>query len=818
MDTQDDFGSLFEGMVLIDPFHVSSSDDLPPPPAPAPAPAPRTLDHEDVYPPQSQQSHSHPLDENLFSDLSVVHDPASSESLPSTPPPATQSDAHPPSTISRHVSRKKKRGLRIGYGREVVASASSSTQKLSPSQSDPPPPHSFQFRDDPNDRSSPAHDSPKLPPSGTPDESCPQQPDTSRPSNHPPLDIHLDSSRTSHRSKQPPLDPRPESPSSPHRIDLTDAPAERVQGDSPQLVTDNATQRLEEEVVNDDSLQAKNLLEPLEMEHGNISDEGELQFIKARISNRLHQIREMAASVSGQKKEFAKKRRKAADKVNLASASYKQLEKELDESCEAEDFERAEKVSEKLAMAEKEKEALLNELRETEADCDSIDLKLQEVLELQIAAEEEAASLLKEFAKDAADRANFVLRNAEEFSSVGMKEWLSSTEALEAKKIELDIESQLLKEAQSGLKDLIERSVKDDTLEKEVLLKKRAVLTEELENLLALVKLKEAEISENDQNIEIVDTRIAGVLSGFQEAQSTLDAKHDDLHSALSLLESESAALLLKKKQVENYLSLEEDKRSKLKELINISMNDAEEWQELVKLRRSLAASVLKCREDKIQFAKSEEQISEEVQILRQQVSAARTSLQELSASRASIQQDIVSYKHKVSFIEKRGPELEAEKKVAATARNFKEAGRIAAEAKTLNIEKENIMVKMDEATSKLARVEAEVQETIDEIQKKEELILLKQREAALATCKRLQLVAAGARAEGSAAHEISDPEEAAIFLAEAESAEREATKLEETYGFMVEERSKVTKNFVSMALIASLSRTQLTEMTHSGV
>jgi hypothetical protein len=37
-----------------------------------------------------------------------------------------------------------------------------------------------------------------------------------------------------------------------------------------------------------------------------------------------------------------------------------------------------------------------------------------------------------------------------------------------------------------------------------------------------------------------------------------------------------------------------------------------------------------------------------------------------------------------LSFIDKRGPELEAEKKVAAASRNFKEEGRIAAEAKEL--------------------------------------------------------------------------------------------------------------------------------------
>jgi hypothetical protein len=58
-----------------------------------------------------------------------------------------------------------------------------------------------------------------------------------------------------------------------------------------------------------------------------------------------------------------------------------------------------------------------------------------------------------------------------------------------------------------------------------------------------------------------------------------------------------------------------------------------------------------------------------------------------------------------LSFIDKRGPELEAEKKVAAASRNFKEAERIAAEAKALNSEKDELHGKLEKAAADLETI-----------------------------------------------------------------------------------------------------------------
>ncbi|KAK1263462.1 hypothetical protein QJS04_geneDACA009360 [Acorus gramineus] len=776
----DDMASLFEGMVLFDSSVISDDPSPPTPPPP--------VSHPSEPSPPSPSVHSKPLDENLFSDLTLI-DPL--QSIPLEPPPSSVESPRsslgvdtPPSpsppivstaSISRQSSslRKKKRAVRIGYARE------------DPIHSDSPSPSKSDLEVVLPMASKPEIDVPV---------SSKSYPEVVLPmASKPEIDVPVSSK--SYPEVVLPMASKPEidvpvsfKSDLPEEVDRLSVTEEVV------IASGEANER--EEVIG--------------------SIEEKLELIRARISEKLDRIRKIAASVFEERKETGRRRRRVAEELGAASASHVELERDLEEACEAEDFERAERVSEKLAAAEADKERLLSALRDAEVGCDAVEARMLEVLESQIAAEEEDVSLLDQFAKDAADDADLVLKNAEEVSLKEMEEWESSTEALEIRKVELDIQSHFINEVRSGLKSSIALLVADDMKEKEALCRKREVLNEELDELLALVRLKEAEVAENETRISAVEERIDSAGSEFQNAHSTIDMKCGELQSALSLIESEGEALALKKREVDEFLSLAEQKSHKLRELASVSSDEARTCQDLVGLRKSLVSSILKLREDKVRLAKMEEKFSEDIQVLRQQVSAARASLQELSSTKSSIQQEITSFKQRISFIDKRGPELEAEKKVAAAARNFKEAGRIAAEAKALSTEKENLQNKKEVATLELGRVEEEIKETVNKIEESENMILLKEREAAKTGFERLQLVAAAAMSERSAAVELGEIKEADALLKEAESAESEARKLQETYGLESDELTKAPEQYISIALVTNLAGKHLADLADS--
>lgn len=332
-------GSLFEGMVLFSPSDLSlppniDDDSSPPAPlqlspstAPPPSSSPPPPPEPSPPPPlptSQSQPQPQPLDEDLFSDLTLLS-PSQTQELD---PIKTQAPA-------RQISRKKKRAVRIGYARDSL----------------------------------PLDDSPAVLPS---------------------LDSKPTPSPIAAQQSSPDAQLRSESTNELKVEILPPVPAEQV-NEIKEIESPETTTASEEE-------ENQQRQEEAQKEEVPDSMEDKLELLRARISSRLGKFREEAALLSAKRKRLGRRRRKAVEDVNAVAEKYKELERELEEACEAEDFERAERVSESLAEEEKEKDRLLGELRDAELESDAIDSKLQEVLELQIAAEEEGAALLEEFA------------------------------------------------------------------------------------------------------------------------------------------------------------------------------------------------------------------------------------------------------------------------------------------------------------------------------------------------------------------------------------------------------------------------------------
>ncbi|CAK9183430.1 unnamed protein product [Ilex paraguariensis] len=360
-EKDEEMGSLFEGMVLFNPSELAAAAAAAAPP-----------------PPDDQQEHDHrnrsiipppaapPANDSappLLRGLQPQSDPSS---CPSTSATATAtatvsiatktSTASTITTASREVrqfaTRKKKRaGLRIGYGRDdaLIPGVHSHYEEPELHPSSPPPSPGDQITIKSGGALS-------LDRQGKAREIEEDENDFSDKTSE-----SIDSSHTS-----------------------ADEGFTRIGGSVSDAEAASSSRDFREE----DDKRVENI-HPVEIRFDQI---------RAQISDKLKHARELVASVSSARKVSIRRRRKAAENLTMASAKYKELEKELEEACEAEDFEAAERVSESLASAEKEKELSLSALKGAEADCDAVDSKMEEVLKSQIAVEEESASLLQSFA------------------------------------------------------------------------------------------------------------------------------------------------------------------------------------------------------------------------------------------------------------------------------------------------------------------------------------------------------------------------------------------------------------------------------------
>lgn len=212
-----------------------------------------------------------------------------------------------------------------------------------------------------------------------------------------------------------------------------------------------------------------------------------------------------------------------------------------------------------------------------------------------------------------------------------MGKWQSCSDDVEVRKLELDIESVIVDSVLLSLNGTLEGSVEQEMKEKETLVKKKDYLADELQELLALVKAKEKEIDENDLQIKAVETRINSVVSGYKELQRSMDKMFNDVQTGLSHIDVETEALSTKKKETDEFIASEKERAAKLRDLVSVSADEAYEYEEVIKLRKSLMSYVSKTREERAKLVNIEEKLSEEVQRLQEEVSSTRESIKVFS-------------------------------------------------------------------------------------------------------------------------------------------------------------------------------------------
>ncbi|KAG6550592.1 hypothetical protein Mapa_007845 [Marchantia paleacea] len=510
--------------------------------------------------------------------------------------------------------------------------------------------------------------------------------------------------------------------------------------------------------------------------------EERLQYVQELVAREMTVLQGRNSVVSALRKAAVQERRQAAERASAASTRCKNLEAELNAACENEDFEKADALSESVAEAENGMHQAAEDFKLAEAKCDSAASKVQEILDLQVATEEEGArifELLKQEAEDAAER---VRTEAQETARREMERLSADEEAAEARRRKLTLSLRIIEEANAELDKVIGEGTKEETELKTSLTEQRSQLLSELEELLALVRKKEAEIADYDQRIQAVDEKMSSVVANFETQRSSLDAESKALAVSSLELDDEFKRIAAEKQGVDELLAEGEKEGLKLEKAARSASDAGCAVQEALKLKKAIATTTFFYKEKRSELAEKEKKALEEAQALRHESLSGRSSLQELTSMKMKLNQEIGEKKQLMLFVEKRTPELDSEKKLAAAARNFKEAGRLAAEAKALTAEKEAATADITRMLSELQNVETEADLKLGVLDDMDRLISEKEKAAAISRCERLRLMAAAARMERDAAIELEDFEEAESLDSEAETADLEAEELQRVY------------------------------------
>lgn len=232
------------------------------------------------------------------------------------------------------------------------------------------------------------------------------------------------------------------------------------------------------------------------------------------------------------------------------------------------------------------------------------------------------------FTQEAVDVANHVKETAEEKGWKLMVELAAEEEAAKLKKKKLILEIQIVEEAKSELGNVIDTSIETELQEKSNLEKERQTLVEELDALLAAVKIKEAEIAAHDKQISDLDEIISSRVSGFEKESVGLGAELQNLSYLLQNLERELEDLGAQKMQVDNEVTRAQAEVEKLIDLSGTVKIEAQKLQDVMRVRKNTVVAALLSKEKRLKLASEEKELVEIVQSLKNQSISVRTVLQ----------------------------------------------------------------------------------------------------------------------------------------------------------------------------------------------
>ena len=209
-----------------------------------------------------------------------------------------------------------------------------------------------------------------------------------------------------------------------------------------------------------------------------------------------------------------------------------------------------------------------------------------------------------------------------------MIELAAEEEAAKLKKKKLMLEIRIVEEAKSELGNVINSSIETELQEKSNLMKKRQALVEELDALLAAVKIKEEEIAEHDKQIGDLDENISSRVAGFEKESLELGTELQNLLSSLESLERELEDLGAQRTKADNEMTQAQAEEEKLLDLSSTVKIESQKLQDAISVRKNIAQTALVSKEKRLKLASEEKQLVEVVQSLKNQSISLRTAIQ----------------------------------------------------------------------------------------------------------------------------------------------------------------------------------------------
>ncbi|EFA86491.1 hypothetical protein PPL_00285 [Heterostelium album PN500] len=395
-------------------------------------------------------------------------------------------------------------------------------------------------------------------------------------------------------------------------------------------------------------------------------------------NNKKSMFKYSIESIKDSCKKMFVERSRINDILMSNTGELKELNEQLDNAMENDDFDRAQSIDQRILEIKES----VQQLKKQQVDM----LKTLQLLEVGAGESlDEMASRYRQDLSLATDNIASLqtmhrqlvddYQQAVESELVNLQDDIAVREELlsrEHSHIQLDRE--LLDKSIQSLGELVARATLPLTTEKEQLIVLRQEKQVEIDELLRQLEAKKAEQLAIDQQVEQVDEKIQLARQRFHKEDSRIQQKKEDLEAqdqAVAKLESE---LLSVKQQYETKKNPVDHQSFKIiKELDELLKQDKQFNNEV-----NITIDIIKEQQQRIDII-SKDLINHynSIENINKKTSSIKLNIESLQTTVLSRQKDIVLLKNSINVMLETIPQLEQSKQIAKDAKKFSEAGSI---------------------------------------------------------------------------------------------------------------------------------------------
>lgn len=373
-------------------------------------------------------------------------------------------------------------------------------------------------------------------------------------------------------------------------------------------------------------------------------------------------------------------REKASFETEQSKFDSELKEKVLEQErlAEAEEYERADSLTTEVESLKQEMALRAAALRDLALEVDRAEREMGSRRLDQLRAAEEMATWLRSFEAAQRDALKSANRDAKVRREAAARRVAAEAERLSMERAHVERDAAHVAEEFERMEKLIEAQTAGDASRRDELSRDKAAKELEIDELKMRLAAAQAERDVIDDELREIEGKIGNARAKFERQLQRLEQRDKMVKASAADCDAELAALEREKEAIE--LASQHAERLAT-ERANVA--DAAALELDVSRRLAAAAAVWQHADGQGNDSDEAGRILEtELQALRCAVAEAEEAfhdaakqLRELEASRASLRAER-------SAIDERIPQLESAKKAAAAARQYKEAGALAKEAK----------------------------------------------------------------------------------------------------------------------------------------